>query len=75
MFSFTTDSSCGELSLKSNGHTEHLSGRHGGGPKTWTQEDMELALDALKNHNMSLTKVSLNDYVMIYIYGNYFFLF
>lgn len=30
---------------------------HGGGPKTWTQEDMELALDALRNHNMSLTKV------------------
>lgn len=31
---------------------------HGGGPKTWTQEDMELALDALRNHNMSLTKAS-----------------
>jgi len=29
-----------------------------GGPKTWTQEDMELALDALRNHNMSLTKAS-----------------
>nr|CAD7264859.1 unnamed protein product [Timema shepardi] len=28
------------------------------GPKTWTQEDMELALDALRNHNMSLTKAS-----------------
>ncbi|KAK9744992.1 CENP-B N-terminal DNA-binding domain [Popillia japonica] len=53
----TLDSNCGEMSLKSNGHTEHT-GRHGGGPKTWTQEDMELALDALKNHNMSLTKAS-----------------
>ncbi|GLV34646.1 pipsqueak [Carabus blaptoides fortunei] len=41
---------------KSNGHSE--SHRHSGGPKTWTQEDMELALDALRNHNMSLTKAS-----------------
>lgn len=31
---------------------------HSSGPKTWTQEDMELALDALRNHNMSLTKAS-----------------
>ncbi|GAB0096961.1 broad-complex core protein isoform X1 [Sergentomyia squamirostris] len=30
-----------------------------GGPKTWTQEDMEAALDALRNHNMSLTKASV----------------
>jgi hypothetical protein len=29
-----------------------------GGPKTWSQEDMEQALDALRNHNMSLTKAS-----------------
>lgn len=29
-----------------------------GTPKTWTQEDMELALDALRNHHMSLTKAS-----------------
>lgn len=28
------------------------------GPKTWTAEDMESALDALRTHNMSLTKVS-----------------
>lgn len=28
------------------------------GPKTWTPEDMESALDALRNHNMSLTKAS-----------------
>lgn len=27
------------------------------GPKTWSQQDMENALDALRNHNMSLTKV------------------
>lgn len=27
-------------------------------PKTWTQEDMDAALDALRNHNMSLTKAS-----------------
>lgn len=45
--------------LKNNGHTEnmHLARSHPGGPKTWTQEDMEMALDALRNHNMSLTKV------------------
>lgn len=30
-----------------------------GGPKTWTQEDMESALDALRTHNMSLTKASI----------------
>ncbi|VEN52362.1 unnamed protein product [Callosobruchus maculatus] len=47
--------------LKNNGHTEnmqHVARSHGGGPKTWTQEDMEMALDALRNHNMSLTKAS-----------------
>lgn len=27
------------------------------GPKTWSQRDMESALDALRNHDMSLTKV------------------
>ena len=32
------------------------------GPKTWTAEDMESALDALRTHNMSLTKVLLNNY-------------
>lgn len=31
---------------------------HPGGPKTWTQDDMDMALDALRNHNMSLTKAS-----------------
>lgn len=30
-----------------------------GGPKTWTQEDMESALEALRTHNMSLTKASI----------------
>uniref|UniRef100_A0A182J0W7 HTH psq-type domain-containing protein n=1 Tax=Anopheles atroparvus TaxID=41427 RepID=A0A182J0W7_ANOAO len=28
------------------------------GPKTWTAEDMESALEALRTHNMSLTKAS-----------------
>lgn len=28
-----------------------------GSPKSWSQKDMDKALDALKNHNMSLTKV------------------
>ncbi|XP_030765969.1 uncharacterized protein LOC115889997 isoform X2 [Sitophilus oryzae] len=50
-------------SIKSEGHSEssHQSSprpHSGGGPKTWTQEDMDMALDALKNHNMSLTKAS-----------------
>uniref|UniRef100_A0A6B2EGJ2 Putative transcription factor gaga-like protein n=1 Tax=Phlebotomus kandelakii TaxID=1109342 RepID=A0A6B2EGJ2_9DIPT len=38
--------------------TQHEN-RTPGGPKTWTQEDMEAALDALRNHNMSLTKASV----------------
>ncbi|XP_017783497.1 PREDICTED: protein bric-a-brac 1-like isoform X3 [Nicrophorus vespilloides] len=42
--------------LKANGDLH--GSRHGGGPKTWTQDDMEMALDALRNHNMSLTKAS-----------------
>jgi len=29
------------------------------GPKTWTQDDMESALDALRTHHMSLTKASV----------------
>lgn len=28
------------------------------GPKTWTPSDMEAALEALRTHNMSLTKAS-----------------
>ncbi len=31
----------------------------GGGQKTWTKEDMDSALDALRTHNMSLTKASV----------------
>ncbi|XP_056649061.1 protein bric-a-brac 2-like isoform X1 [Diorhabda sublineata] len=46
--------------MKNNGHSENITPNrsHGGGPKTWTQEDMDMALDALRNHNMSLTKAS-----------------
>ncbi|CAG9760682.1 unnamed protein product [Ceutorhynchus assimilis] len=46
--------------IKTNGHHDFqgIRGHTGGGPKTWTQEDMDMALDALKNHNMSLTKAS-----------------
>ncbi|XP_074028796.1 uncharacterized protein isoform X2 [Leptinotarsa decemlineata] len=45
--------------IKTNGHSENTQRSHtGGGPKTWTQEDMDMALDALRNHNMSLTKAS-----------------
>lgn len=47
-----------EGNLQKNGHLSTETHRHSGGPKTWTQEDMELALDALRNHNMSLTKAS-----------------
>ncbi|XP_060534641.1 protein tramtrack, beta isoform-like isoform X2 [Cylas formicarius] len=48
---------------KDNGHGDNVHqmtprSHTGGGPKTWTQEDMDMALDALKNHNMSLTKAS-----------------
>lgn len=28
-----------------------------GSPKSWTQKDMDNALEALRKHNMSLTKV------------------
>lgn len=46
--------------IHDNGHNEvHIPRSHGGGPKTWTQEDMDMALDALRNHNMSLTKVDI----------------
>lgn len=42
----------------SNGSTNGKNGEGSGGPKTWTPEDMDAALDALRNHNMSLTKAS-----------------
>lgn len=38
---------------------QNTENRTPGGPKTWTQEDMDSALDALRNHNMSLTKASV----------------
>ncbi|XP_024937182.1 protein bric-a-brac 1 isoform X2 [Cephus cinctus] len=34
------------------------SGSHHHGSKSWTQEDMDAALEALRNHDMSLTKAS-----------------
>ncbi|XP_046810104.1 nuclear transcription factor Y subunit beta, partial [Lucilia cuprina] len=46
-------------------HYTNLDQQHGdmkgqfNGPKTWTQDDMNSALDALKNQNMSLTKASV----------------
>lgn len=44
----------------SNGNgTAGEANRNSSGPKTWTQEDMDGALDALRNHNMSLTKASV----------------
>lgn len=44
----------------SNGHIkmEHHQTRHSNGPKTWTQEDMDVALEALRSQTMSLTKVN-----------------
>lgn len=51
--------SCQDLSNDGMSPGSRGSGLHGGGstPKTWSQHDMENALDALRNHNMSLTKV------------------
>ncbi|KAL3275268.1 hypothetical protein HHI36_020037 [Cryptolaemus montrouzieri] len=44
---------CSDFSVGKDASRNHI-----GGPKTWTQEDMDMALDALRNHNMSLTKAS-----------------
>ncbi|KAG5900365.1 hypothetical protein JTB14_033813 [Gonioctena quinquepunctata] len=56
------DSSDEQVPGIKNGHNENMPTpprtHAGGGPKTWTQEDMDMALDALRNHNMSLTKAS-----------------
>ncbi|CAL7939917.1 unnamed protein product [Xylocopa violacea] len=41
----------------SRGHTGQSSSHHHGS-KSWTQEDMDAALEALRNHDMSLTKAS-----------------
>lgn len=38
------------------------------GPKTWTAEDMESALEALRTHNMSLTKVSITDMKISFVF-------
>lgn len=54
------------------------SGHHGS--KSWTQEDMDAALEALRNHDMSLTKasgkiiiyyISINIYFMLIFILNY----
>ncbi|XP_043486256.1 uncharacterized protein LOC122513852 isoform X1 [Polistes fuscatus] len=41
----------------SRGHSGQSSSHHHGN-KSWTQEDMDAALEALRNHDMSLTKAS-----------------
>ncbi|XP_076753687.1 pipsqueak isoform X3 [Xylocopa sonorina] len=41
----------------SRSHTGQSSSHHHGS-KSWTQEDMDAALEALRNHDMSLTKAS-----------------
>ncbi|XP_076287906.1 pipsqueak isoform X4 [Lasioglossum baleicum] len=41
----------------SRGHSGQSSSHHHGS-KSWTQEDMDAALEALRNHDMSLTKAS-----------------
>ncbi|XP_036145731.1 protein bric-a-brac 2 isoform X2 [Monomorium pharaonis] len=41
----------------SRGHSGQSSSHHHSS-KSWTQEDMDAALEALRNHNMSLTKAS-----------------
>lgn len=43
----------------SRGHPGQSSSHHHGS-KSWTQEDMDAALEALRNHDMSLTKASGN---------------
>lgn len=48
----------------SRGHSGH-SGSHHHGTKSWTQDDMDAALEALRNHDMSLTKAS-GKYIYIY---------
>lgn len=41
-----------------NGSTNGNAAANAAGSKVWTPEDMDAALDALKNHQMSLTKAS-----------------
>jgi transcriptional regulator of acetoin/glycerol metabolism len=41
-----------------NNNTTPTNDNKNSGPKTWTPNDMEAALEALRSHNMSLTKAS-----------------
>ncbi|KAL7295391.1 hypothetical protein TKK_0011273 [Trichogramma kaykai] len=52
--SIHSDSPGGE----NNSRNHSQSGSHHHGSKSWTQEDMDAALEALRNHDMSLTKAS-----------------
>ena len=46
------------ITLGNNISTPTSDGKNNSGPKTWTPNDMEAALEALRSHNMSLTKAS-----------------
>lgn len=46
------------ITLGNNNSTPSSDGKNNSGPKTWTPNDMEAALEALRSHNMSLTKAS-----------------
>lgn len=46
------------ITLGNNNSTPTGDGKNNSGPKTWTPNDMEAALEALRSHNMSLTKAS-----------------
>lgn len=46
------------ITLGNNNPTPTSDGKNNSGPKTWTPNDMEAALEALRSHNMSLTKAS-----------------
>lgn len=46
------------ITLGNNNSTPTSDGKNNSGPKTWTPNDMEAALEALRSHNMSLTKAS-----------------
>ncbi|XP_046659283.1 protein jim lovell-like isoform X2 [Homalodisca vitripennis] len=51
----------GLIPSSATGHQEVSEGvkREAAASKTWTQEDMDAALDALRSHSMSLTKASI----------------
>lgn len=49
----------------SRGHSGGSGHHHGS--KSWTQEDMDAALEALRNHDMSLTKASGEYFLIFYI--------